>query len=150
MSFETLFSLVNLSVMPAWALLIFAPKARLTQALVHSFIYPALLGLVYTIGLIGTMFFGLGAEGAGFTTITAVRQIFASDMGVIVGWTHYLVFDLFVGAWEARDGARRNVSHLALIPCLILTFMLGPVGLGLYLILRKISNQGSANLNEAS
>jgi len=125
MSMEVCFSLVNISVLPAWALLVFAPKARLTHTLVHSW-----------------------AKGAGFSNIIAVRQIFASDLGLLVGWTHYLVFDLFIGAWEARDAARRHIPHFILIPCLLLTFIFGPVGLCLYLVLRRTSKKAGAALDE--
>ena len=41
-----------------------------------------------------------------------------------------------VGAWIVRDAGRRGISHLAVIPCLLLTFMVGPAGLLLYLVLR--------------
>jgi len=138
MSMELLFSLVNLSVMPAWAMLILAPNWSLTHRLVHSMVYPFFLALIYLLGLISTIFFGFGAEDSGFTSIAEVRQIFASDMGLIVAWTHFLAFDLFVGAWEARDAKTRNIRHIYLIPCLLLTFMFGPVGLLLYLIIRKL------------
>lgn len=148
MSMEVCFSLVNISVLPAWALLVFAPKARLTHTLVHSWAYPMVLGCVYMAGLIGTVFFGLEAKGAGFSNIIAVRQIFASDLGLLVGWTHYLVFDLFIGAWEARDAARRHIPHFILIPCLLLTFIFGPVGLCLYLVLRRTSKKAGAALDE--
>ena len=147
MSTDILFSIVNTSVLPAWALLILAPKWRVTEALVHSMLYPLVLGIVYMGGLAATLFFGMGAEGAGFTSIPAVRQIFASDMGVIVGWTHFLVFDLFVGAWEARDAKRRGFNHWLLIPCLLLTFMFGPVGLVVYLLLRKVTGKGGWGLD---
>lgn len=148
MSTETLFSLVNASVLPAWLLLVFAPRWRVTKAVVHSMLYPLLLGVVYIGGLMATIFFGMGAEDAGFTTIAGVRGIFSSDMGVIVGWTHFLVFDLFVGAWEARDAQRRGFSHALLIPCLFFTLMFGPVGLVLYLLLRKVTGKGEWSLAE--
>ncbi len=141
---EVLFSLVNAAVLPAWALLLFAPNAKLTDRLVHSMAYPFFLGLIYFFGLISTVFFGFGAEGSGFTSIAQVRQIFASDMGLIVGWTHFLVFDLFVGAWEARDAKTHNIRHIYMLPCLILTFMFGPVGLMLYLIIRRGQAKKSA------
>ncbi len=78
----------------------------------------------------------LSGQGAGgnFTSIEGVRELFSSDVGIIIGWTHYLVFDLFIGAWEARDAKRRGFSHWLLVPCLGLTFMAGPVGLALYLV----------------
>jgi len=49
---------------------------------------------------------------------------------------HYFAFDLFIGSWEVRDAARHQVPHLLVVPCLILTFMLGPIGLLGYLGLR--------------
>ena len=104
-------------------------------------IYPLLLGAVYLGGMIWAAM-GHGAEGGGFSSIDGVRTLFSSDIGMIIGWTHYLVFDLFVGAWEARDAQRRGFSHWLLTPCLLLTFMLGPVGLLLYLVLRKVTNKG--------
>ena len=42
-----------------------------------------------------------------------------------------------VGAWESRDAQRRGVPHLLLLPCLVATFMLGPLGLLLYAAVRR-------------
>lgn len=147
------FSLLNLSVMPAWALLILAPNWRVTHKLVHSMAYPIALGLFYAVcmalgyaGVTGNVAF----EGeVSFTTLDGVRNIFGSDMGVLVGWAHYLVFDLFVGAWEARDAKARGIKHWMLIPCLLLTFMLGPVGLMLYLGLRAVMKKGGLGLEKS-
>jgi hypothetical protein len=55
---------------------------------------------------------------------------------LLAGWVHYMAFDLFIGAWETRDARRAGVPHLMVVPCLILTFMLGPIGLLVYLALR--------------
>jgi hypothetical protein len=49
---------------------------------------------------------------------------------------HYLAFDLFVGSWEVRDAQRLGLPHGMVIPCLVLTFLFGPIGLGLFLLLR--------------
>jgi hypothetical protein len=43
---------------------------------------------------------------------------------------------LFIGAWEVRDAQRLEIPRLAVIPCLALTFLIGPVGLLLYLLIR--------------
>lgn len=147
MTYDLLFSLVNYSVMPAWALLILAPKWNVTDKLVHSMFYPLLLGGVYIAGMI-LAYMGHGAEGGGFTSIEGVRTLFSADVGMVIGWTHFLVFDLFVGAWEARDARRRGFNHWLLVPCLLLTFMLGPIGLFLYLGLRKLTGKGGWSLGE--
>jgi hypothetical protein len=148
MSYDVLFNLVNFSVLPAWALLIFAPKWSVTDKIVHSMLYPLLLGAVYIGGFAMIIFAGHGSDGGGFTSIDGVRALFASDAGILIGWTHYLVFDLFVGAWEARDARRRGFNHGLLVPCLLLTLMAGPVGLVLYLVLRKVTRKGGWRLGE--
>jgi hypothetical protein len=150
MDLDLLFTLANLSVLPAWVLLIALPKWSVTEKLVHSMLYPLILGTGYSIGLILSIFGGMGAEDGGFTSIAGVRALFAADMGLLIGWVHYLVFDLFVGAWAARDAKRRGVSHVLLIPCLLLTFMAGPFGLLLYVVLRKVTGKGGWSLFETS
>ena len=58
MSWDILFTLVNAVVVPAWLLLVLAPNWRTTQLVVHSGIYPLVLGSVYAICLIASIFFG--------------------------------------------------------------------------------------------
>lgn len=147
MNFDLWFSIINILVMPAWILLILAPKWSVTKTLVHSMLYPLILGAVYIVGMV-LAYTGYGAEGGSFTSIEGVRTLFSSDVGILIGWAHFLVFDLFVGAWEARDARRRGFSHWLLIPCLFFTFMLGPIGLLLYLVLRKLTGKGGWSLFE--
>ena len=63
-------------------------------------------------------------------------NIFTTPQTVTAAWIHYLLFDLFVGAWMARDARRRDLPHLAIVPLLALTLAFGPIGLGCYLALR--------------
>ena len=134
MTYDQIFSLINLSVMPAWALLILLPRAGITRKLVHSALYPYLLSAVYFGGFLMTAFAGAGSPDVDFTTIEGVRAIFSTDIGVLIGWSHYLVFDLFVGAWIGRDALRRGVTHWLAAPSILLSFILGPAGLLLYMI----------------
>ena len=65
-----------------------------------------------------------------------------TDPGSVVGaWTHYLIFDLFVGAWMVRDARREDIHHLAIVVPLLLTLMMGPVGLLLYIALKGVMKQ---------
>jgi hypothetical protein len=147
---EQLFLLANYSVMPAWLLLAVAPRWAWTQRLVHSALYPALLGSAYTLGFLFAGSFSRGSEtDAGIGSLAAISAAFANPRTLLVGWVHYLVFDLFVGAWEARDAQRRGIPHWLLIPCLFLTFMAGPMGLLLYLAIR-FTRARTATLAEAA
>lgn len=136
MDWNNAFMLVNALVMPAWALLIFLPRSPITKAIVHSALYPVIMGAIYIVCLTASIFFGQSAEGVGFSSIEAVSKLFDHPNGVIVGWTHYLVFDLFVGAWIGRDAIRQSLPHLAVIPCILGAYVFGPLGLMLYFGLR--------------
>jgi len=134
MSCELVFKLANFSVLPGWLLLVFLPKHRLTQLVVHGYFYPILLGVFY-LYLLLTSF---GGEG-GMDTLENLKLSFQRDEILVLGWVHYLVFDLFIGAWITRDAHRNGIMHLLIVPALILTLFAGPVGLLLYLIVRAIT-----------
>jgi len=131
MTFEQLFTVANASVLPAWLLLIFAPRSKATALVAHSHLYPFLLGMLYLWLLVTTW----GGDG-GMASLADVRTGFQHDGVLLLGWVHYLVFDLFIGAWMVRDAGRNGVLHLLIVPSLILTLMLGPVGLMTYLAIR--------------
>ncbi|MEM7327961.1 MAG: ABA4-like family protein [Pseudomonadota bacterium] len=141
MTWETGFSLINFLVMPAWALLVFLPRAKITRTVIHSMLYPMLIGVIYAASLIGALFFGFSDPDAGFT-FSGVQALFDHPNGVITGWSHYLVFDLFVGAWIARDAQRLQIAHWQTLPCILGSYIFGPVGLLLYAVLRFATGKG--------
>ena len=51
---------------------------------------------------------------------------------LLAGWIHYLAFDFLVGRVVLADAQRRGIHHLLVVPCLLLTFMLGPTGYLVY------------------
>ena len=121
---------------PAWPCGILAKSSirhwDLSVGGVSGLLIPALLAVAYA-GLIGAYF--AAAEG-GFSSLEAVRSLFDSDALLLAGWLHYLAFDLLVGAWQVRTARAEGIPHLLVVPCLVLTFMLGPVGFLLFLIIR--------------
>jgi len=134
MTAEQLFSLFNLITIAAWLPLVFLPRARWATTLVPV-VVPAVLAAIYVVLVVATL---TQTEG-GFSSMAAVRTLFENDWGLLAGWTHYLAFDLFVGGWEVRDAQRRGVSHLLIVPALVLTFLFGPGGFLLYLGLRRVA-----------
>ena len=140
MDWGTLFSIVNGMAMVAWVALILLPR---WPALLSAVLYAGvgLLCLIYSVCLIGVLSgaitTGDGGAGASFTTIEGVRAIFGSDAGVVIGWTHYLAFDLFAGLWIARDADQKGISRFIQAPILLATFMAGPLGLFVWLLVRE-------------
>lgn len=133
MQLETLFQAANYSVIPFWLLLIVAPRWSWTQRLVYGPVVLLLLTPIYAYLLFG---YAPAPEGTEFRTLYGVMLGFSAPHLVLAGWIHLLIFDLFVGAWEVRDAQRRGVSHFLVIPCLIATLMIGPIGLLLYVLVR--------------
>ena len=137
MSADQLFSIASTAVLPAWLLLLVLPRWRWTQAFVFALIVP-LLSLLYTVLLIRVTTAGGGFEAPDFGSIDSIQALFSDRYGFVAGWVHYLAFDLFIGAWIARDSKVTGVPHLLIIVPLFFTFMAGPFGLLLYLIMRQI------------
>lgn len=146
---EQIFGIANLVAMIGWAALILAPRRDIVmRALFFGPVF--LLALGYATGLVLVLTGVLPAGGgADFTTIAGVRSIFASDAGVTIGWAHYLTFDLFVGLWIARNADAHGLDTLQgrfiQAPILLLTFMAGPFGLALYIVVRTILLRGPSD-----
>jgi hypothetical protein len=119
----------NLLALASWIALALSPPSRRWTPRVWQITglgVPLLLALAYVALLLGH--WGPG----GFGSLDQIRQLFERPGLLAAGWLHYLAFDLFVGTWIARDAAQRKLPHLAVLPCLALTFLFGPAGLLAY------------------
>jgi hypothetical protein len=139
------YNLAGKLVMLGWLALIvslFVERARPAVQLGTRLIIPALLAIVY-----GPLIWaGFGeAAGGGFGSIAEIRALFASDSALVAGWLHYLAFDLFIGSWIVADGLKRGLPALLILPCLPLTFLLGPLGLLLFILLRLAFSRSEAS-----
>ncbi|MBX9930098.1 MAG: DUF4281 domain-containing protein [Methylobacterium sp.] len=132
-SAPALFSACNAIALAAWlvlALSLFVPRMRPWTFPLTGLVLPGLFALAYC----GALAAGLGSGGGGFGSIEEVRTLFANDHALTAGWIHYLAFDLFVGTWIARKFLAAGVPPFLILPCLALTFLVGPAGLLLALI----------------
>lgn len=136
MTIETVFSLCNLTATAGWLVLLAVPRSRRGMTIAGTVI-PLTLAVVY---LTLFVWHARCSEG-GFSSLAGVAQLFGNQWLLLAGWVHYLAFDLFIGAWETRDALARGVSRLWLAPCLVLTFMLGPIGLLCYHAVRARTHE---------
>ncbi len=125
MDFDQVFSAASTAAAVGWAMLIFLPRWPILVALLRYGLVGALC-LLYAV-LAFVYFFRV--EGGGFGSIVELRKLFESDPVLLLGWVHYLAFDLFVGLWIAARADAAQVSRLLQAPILLLTFLFGPVGL---------------------
>ena len=132
MDLERIFSVASTIAAVGWLFLIIVPKRPLAAHVAGVF-FPLLLALMYLYFIAMNI---RAAEG-GFGSLADVATLFQKRELLLAGWIHYLCFDLFIGGWEVRDSQRNEIPHLVVIPCLIMTFLLGPIGLLFYFAIRS-------------
>jgi hypothetical protein len=132
MSNDTIFSLVNAVALMSWLTLILFPFRPFTNKVLIgvavSLLCVTYAALVYN-GLQPTDF-------TKFRTLEGITSVMSVTGAALIGWVHYLAFDLLTGLFIANNAAKHGIPYPWILPCLILTFMLGPVGLLLYLLIR--------------
>ena len=133
MDWRTLFVATNAISLVAWALLILGPRGQRTAAIILYF-GVGLLCLAYAVMFAvqyDRVFRG------DFTGIEGIRALFTEDGGIVLGWTHYLAFDLFIGQWIAKDADHKGFSRVVQAPVLLTTPFAGPIGLLIWLLIRE-------------
>lgn len=149
---------IHIIVITGWILLIIAPRWKYTSSL--TLIPPFIQALIYVWAFIHV---GLISESMNEPTNSSMKPFglehiytlfsYHPDF-VFVGWVHYLCFDLLVGRGITLDIIQRNKSstitlYVILLPCLFLTFVAGPIGFLLYMIIQLflpyLSSTSSSN-----
>lgn len=132
---EQIFSVCGILAMLGWSGLVFLPHVDLLVRIIARLVIPSLIAVVY-VWLMATHI-GLAPPEGGFDSLASVSALFTVDALLLAGWIHYLAFDLFVGSWEVENARAERVPHILVLPCLLGTFMAGPAGLALYLLIRQ-------------
>lgn len=145
MDLDRLFDLANLVALAGWIALLATPFAPRVANILAAIAVPFVLSIAY-VGLIawllaGTPSAGEGAPALDFASLEGVAALFATREAVLVGWVHYLAFDLVVGAWEARTARAEGIAFLLVLPCLALTLFFGPAGFAVFLLVRAAARR---------
>ncbi|NKE62737.1 DUF4281 domain-containing protein [Lentzea sp. PSKA42] len=132
----TLFDLTFLLIAPFWLLMIFAPKWAWTRRIAESYLIVLPPVVIYVVLMIPVL-----PELLPLVTrpeLAKLAEFMATDTGAALVWAHMIAWDLFVGRWMYLEGRRLNVHPLVMAPVLVITILLAPVGLPLFLIVRKV------------
>lgn len=128
-----IFSIANSAALVCWLLLIVLPAKGWVNRTLAGLVLPAAFAFVYAI----IMAVHFSASDGGYSSLSDVALLFRNPWLLLAGWIHYLAFDLLVGSWEARDARRRSINHVLVVPCLLLTFLFGPLGWLVYMAIRR-------------
>ena len=135
---EMLYFWVNLGVLPFWLILIFFPQSQICKIFVTS-VFPIFL-------LSGAYIFMLYKSYLGsydfiinfnlYLGISEIQDLFSNQIFLIMFWIHFISINLFTGGWIVKDSQKFNINKLLIILPLIITYLIGPIGLFVYWLVR--------------
>ncbi len=134
MDYDKIFSLASNAAMVGWLILMFMPFWKSREKFLAGIL---VVGLSLTYAWLIVTGFSLG-DMANFGTLNGVAELFTSKHMLLAGWIHYLAFDLFIGIFIHNNAQKHQINHWILLPVYFCTFMIGPVGLLLYFVIRWI------------
>ena len=135
---ETLYMWVNLGVLPFWFILIIFPQSHLSRIFVTSIFPFFMLSGVYIFILYKSYLTGYDFDG-NFTLylgLSELSRLFEDHLYIMIFWTHFIAINLFIGGWIVKDSQKFSINKVLLSIPLIVTYLIGPIGLFLYWIIR--------------
>ncbi|MFG2625947.1 ABA4-like family protein [Streptomyces sp. NPDC048473] len=121
---------------PFWLLMILAPNWRPTARIAASplTVLPVLaLYLVMAVPVFPELWDAVRSP-----DIDTFRDLMALANGAGAIWAQVIAWDLLLGQWMFLEGRRLGVSPLVMGPLLVLTILLSPFGLLVFLVLRTV------------
>jgi hypothetical protein len=140
---QVFFQATNTLALLAWIALVLVPGKKLISGWLCAVIVPGLLALGYAAVIVWKLATNGLPEGD-VMTLAGLREVFQDDWVFAAAWTHYLVFDMVVGAWIARDSVKLGLPWLLRTASLVLTFLSGPVGFLVYMTGRLLLRRDGA------
>ena len=135
---ETLYMWINLGVLPFWFILIVFPQSHLSRIFVTSVFPFFILSGVYIFILYKSYLIGYDFDG-NFTLylgLSELSRLFEDHLYIMIFWTHFIAINLFIGGWIVKDSQRFSINKVLMALPLIVTYLIGPIGLFLYWIIR--------------
>ena len=129
---------VNLGVLPFWFILIIFPQSHLSRIFVTSIFPFFILSGVYIFILYKSYLTGYDFNG-NFTLylgLSELSRLFEDHLYIMIFWTHFIAINLFIGGWIVKDSQKFSINKVLLSIPLIITYLIGPIGLFLYWIIR--------------
>jgi len=147
LTIEMLYLWVNLGVLPLWIILIFFPQSQICKYFVTSifpifilsgsYIFVIYKSYLNSYDFIGNFNLYLGIEN--------LSDLFSDNSYLMVFWIHFISINLFTGGWIVKDSQKFSINKLLLVLPLLLTYLIGPLGLFVYWLIR-IFHAKSINL----
>ena len=133
-----IFLWLNLGVLPFWLILVFFPQSQICRVFITSIFPFIILSFIY-----GYLAYVLFYEGYDFFRnfdlylgLDSILYLFNDKSFLILFWTHFLAMNLFSGGWIVKDSQMFGINKFLVSLPLIITYLIGPIGIALYWIIR--------------
>ena len=135
---ETLYMWVNLGVLPFWFILIVFPQSHLSRIFVTSIFPFFILSGVYIFILYKSYLVGYDFDEnfSLYLGLSELSRLFEDHLYIMIFWTHFIAINLFIGGWIVKDSQKFSINKVLIAIPLIVTYLIGPIGLFLYWIIR--------------
>jgi len=135
---ETLYMWINLGVLPFWFILIVFPQSHLSRIFVTSIFPFFILSGVYIFILYKSYLIGYDFDGnfSLYLGLSELSRLFEDHLYIMIFWTHFIAINLFIGGWIVKDSQKLSINKVLMAVPLIVTYLIGPIGLFLYWIIR--------------
>ena len=129
---------INLGVLPFWFILIVFPQSHLSKIFVTSIFPFFILSSVYIFILYKSYLIGYDFDGnfSLYLGLSELSRLFEDHLYIMVFWTHFIAINLFIGGWIVKDSQKFVINKVLMAVPLIVTYLIGPIGLFLYWIIR--------------
>ena len=135
---ETLYMWINLGVLPFWFILIVFPQSHLSRIFVTSIFPFFILSGVYIFILYKSYLIGYDFDDnfSLYLGLSELSRLFEDHLYIMIFWTHFIAINLFIGGWIVKDSQKFSINKVLMAVPLIVTYLIGPIGLFLYWIIR--------------
>ena len=69
-------------------------------------------------------------------SISDLSELFSNKSFLMMFWIHFVSINLFTGGWIVRDSQKLMINKIVLIIPLIITYLIGPLGILIYWLIR--------------
>ena len=118
--------------------MIFLPETKICKIFVSS-IFPILIFSIIDLYLIFEIYksgYNLFDIFNLYLGLDELSDLLSDNNFLILFWIHFLAINLFCGSWIVRDYQRLNIPKLLVIVPLILSYLVGPLGIFIYWVIR--------------
>ena len=135
---ETLYMWINLGVLPFWFILIVFPLSHLSRIFVTSIFPFFILSGVYIFILYKSYLIGYDFDGnfSLYLGLNELSRLFEDHLYIMIFWTHFIAINLFIGGWIVKDSQKFSINKVLMAVPLIVTYLIGPIGLFFYWVIR--------------